>query len=62
MKEDTQRVLRFIKAFEELYGRKPQMEDAEGQFKTQVARDMHMRVGGAQYYLRLAAERRRAET
>jgi hypothetical protein len=54
MQEDTQRVDRFIEAFETLYGRKPRPEDAEGNFKIRVAQDMQISVGGARYYLRLA--------
>ena len=57
MQENTQRVDRFIEAFEKLYGRKPRLEDAEGNFKIRVAEDMQISVGGARYYLRLAAER-----
>ena len=56
MQKDRERVLRFIEAFESLYGRKPKPEDAEGDFKIQVAADMQMSVGGARYYLRLATE------
>ena len=56
MQEDTQRVYRFIQAFETLYGRKPAPEDAEGDFKIRVAQEMQMSIGGARYYLRLAAE------
>jgi hypothetical protein len=56
MQEDTQRVYRFIQAFETLYGRKPTPEDAEGDFKIRVAQEMQMSIGGARYYLRLAAE------
>jgi len=57
MQENTQRVDRFIEAFEKLYGRKPKLEDAEGNFKIRVALDMQISVGGARYYLRLATER-----
>jgi len=53
---NTERILRFMKAFEALYGRKPTMEDAEGDFKIRVAQDMQMSVGGARYYLRVAAD------
>ena len=56
MQEETQRVYRFIQAFERLYGRKPTPEDAEGDFKIRVAQEMEMSIGGARYYLRLAAE------
>src|SRR6516165_9892617 len=56
MQEDRQRVYRFIRAFESLYGKKPTHEDAEGNFKIRVAQDMQMSIGGARYYLRLAAE------
>jgi len=61
MQENTQRVDRFIEAFEKLYGRKPKPEDAEGNFKVQVAQDMQISVGGARYYLRLATEQRNPE-
>jgi len=47
---------RFIQAFETLNGRKPTPEDAEGDFRIRVAQEMQMRIGGARYYLRLAAE------
>jgi hypothetical protein len=56
MQENSQRVYRFIQAFETLYGRKPTPEDAEGDFKIHVAQEMQMSIGGARYYLRLAAE------
>ena len=62
MEEDTERVHRFIEAFAKLYGRKPKPEDAEGEFKRQVAKDMQMSVGGARYYLRLAAGNEKKET
>lgn len=62
METDRDRVCRFIKAFENIYGRKPKLEDAEGNFKRQVAQDMHISVGGARYYLRLAAEHEKEET
>jgi hypothetical protein len=62
MPEEKERIYRFIVAFEERYGRKPKVEDAEGDFKLQVARDMQMSVGGARYYLRLAAEQDNKET
>jgi hypothetical protein len=56
--EEKERICRFIKAFEQRYGRKPTLEDAEGDFKVQVARrDMQMSVGGARYYIRLASAR-----
>ena len=55
--EEKERIFRFIEAFEQRYGRKPTLEDAEGDFKLQVARDMQMSVGGAHYYIRLASER-----
>ena len=57
MQENTPRVDRFIEAFEKLYGRKPELEDAVGNFKIRVAQDMQMSVGGARYYLRQATER-----
>jgi hypothetical protein len=62
MQEDTQRVHRFIRTFEALYGRKPTPEDAEGNFKMRVAQEMQMSVGGARYYLRLAAELEEVKT
>ncbi len=55
IQDNKERIDRFIEAFEKLYGRKPNAEDADGDFKIQVARDMQMSVGGARYYLRLAA-------
>jgi hypothetical protein len=61
MQNNTERVDRFIKAFEKLYGRKPKAEDADGDFKIQVAQDMQMSVGGARYYIRLASERKARE-
>lgn len=57
MQNDTKRIDRFIEAFEKLYGRKPKAEDADGNFKIQVAQDMQMSVGGARYYIHLASER-----
>jgi hypothetical protein len=54
--KDSDRVHRFIEAFEKLYGRKPIQEDAEGDFKIRVAQDMQMSLGGARYYLRLATK------
>ena len=59
---EARRIHRFIAAFEELYGRKPKPEDAEGDFKMRVAEDMQMSVGGAFYYLRSAAEQAEKET
>lgn len=56
MQEDRERIYRFIQAFETLYGRKPAPEDADGDFKIRVAQEMQMSIGGARYYLRLAAE------
>ena len=44
-----------------LYGRKPKAEDADGDFKIQVAQDMQMSVGGPRYYIPLAAERKAKE-
>jgi len=61
MQNNRERVDRFIEAFEKLYGRKPQAEDANGDFKIQVAQDMQMSVGGARYYIRLASERKAKE-
>jgi len=56
MQETKERIQRLIEAFEKIYGRKPKPDDAEGNFKYKVAQDMQMSVGGAHYYLRLAAE------
>jgi hypothetical protein len=56
--QNTERVDRFLEAFEKLYGRKPQLEDADGDFKIQVAQDMQMSVGGARYYIRSSSERK----
>jgi hypothetical protein len=56
MESDRDRVHRFVQAFESNYGRKPTLQDAEGNFRVRVAQDMNMSVGGARYYLRLAAE------
>ena len=61
MQENAQRIYRFIEAFEKLYGRKPKAEDADGDFKTQVAQDMQMSVGGARYYIRSSSERKAIE-
>lgn len=61
MESDRERVRRFIEVFEDIYKRKPTIEDAEGDFRRQVAQDMHMSVGGARYYLRLAVEHREKE-
>jgi hypothetical protein len=61
MQDNMERVDRFIEAFEKLYGRKPNAEDADGNFKVQVAQDMQMSVGGARYYIRLASERKAKE-
>ncbi len=61
MQNDTERIDRFIEAFEKLYGRKPKTEDADGDFKIQVAEDMQMSLGGARYYIRLASERKARE-
>ena len=46
LQKDSDRVHRFIEAFEKLYGRKPSQEDAEGNFAARVAQDMQMSVGG----------------
>lgn len=62
MQKDRERIRRFIEAFEKLYGRKPTAGDAEGDFKIQVAQDMQMSVGGARYFLRLAAKHENEET
>lgn len=56
MEISAEHVGRFIEAFEQRYGRKPELEDAEGDFKLRVAEDMQMSAGGARYYLRAAAE------
>jgi hypothetical protein len=56
MQEERNRVHRFTEAFEKLYGRKPQLEDAEGSFALQVAQDMDMSVEGARYYIRAVTE------
>jgi PAS domain S-box-containing protein len=56
IQKDSERVQRFVVAFEKLYGRKPRREDAFGEFTAQVALDMRMSVGGARYYLRWATE------
>jgi len=61
MQNNRERVDRFIEAFEKIYGRKPKAEDADGDFKIQVAQDMQMRVGGARYYIRLASEHKAKE-
>jgi hypothetical protein len=61
MQNNTERIDRFIEAFEKLYGRKPKAEDADGDFKIQVAQDMQMSVGNARYYIRLARERKASE-
>lgn len=58
MQRNTERVHRFIQAFEKLYGRKPKPEDADGDFNLQVAQDMQMSVGGARYYIRLATKQK----
>ena len=56
LQKDSDRVRRFITAFEMLYGRKPRPEDAAGNFTVQVAEDMEMSVGGARYYIRAATK------
>jgi hypothetical protein len=56
LQKDSDRVDRFIAAFEKLYGRKPRPEDAQGNFTVHVAQDMQMSVGGARYYIRAATE------
>jgi hypothetical protein len=61
MQDNMERVDRFIEAFQKLYGRQPKAEDADGDFKIQVAQDMQMSVGGARYYIRLASERKTKE-
>jgi hypothetical protein len=58
LQKDLDRVHRFIAAFEKLYGRKPRLEDAIGNFTVRVAQDMEMSVGGARYYIRAATERK----
>ena len=59
--KNSERVNRFIEAFEKLYGRKPRPEDAEGNFTIQVAQDMEMSVGGARYYIRADTEGKSSE-
>jgi hypothetical protein len=61
LRRDSDRVQRFVAAFERLYGRKPTPKDAEGTFSAQVAEDMEMSVGGARYYIRAAIEGRSRE-
>ena len=56
LQKDSDRVHRFIAAFERLYGRKPRVEDVKGNFTVQVAQDMEMSVGGARYSIRAATE------
>lgn len=56
LQRESNRVNRFILAFEKLYGRNPKPGDADGNFAAQVARDMEMRVGGARYYIRAATD------
>jgi len=56
MQENSERIQKFIDAFEKLYGRKPGREDAFGNFIVQVAQDMRMSVGGARYYICWATE------
>ena len=58
MQDNSDRVHRFIEAFEKLYGRKPRPEDAEGNVTIRIAQDMQMSVGGTRYYIRLATERK----
>jgi len=62
MQPATDRMQTFIEAFEKLYGRKPEREEANGDFKIQVARDMQMSVGGPRYYLHLAIEHKKEDT
>ena len=54
--KNSERVNRFIEAFEKLYGRKPRPEDTERSFMLQVSHDLEMSVGGARYYIRAATE------
>lgn len=61
MESDHERIRRFIQAFEEIYKRRPTLEDVEGDFTRQVAQDMHMSVGGARYYLRMATKYERRD-
>ena len=51
LQKDSDRVERFIAAFEKLYGRKPRPEDAQGNFTLHVAQNMEMSVGGARSFL-----------
>ena len=60
MQNNTERVDRFLEAFEKLYGRKPKAEGAHGDFKIQIAQDMQMNVGGP-HYIRMTAERKAKE-
>ena len=60
--ENSERIHRFVEAFEKRYGRKPRPEDSEGNFPIQVAEDMQMSVGGARYYLRLASEQEKEKS
>lgn len=62
METETERVQRFIEVFENLYGRKPSADDADGDFKLRVAQDMRISVGGARYYIRRAVESKAKET
>jgi hypothetical protein len=62
LEKDSDRVHRFIAAFEKQYGRRPTPEDAQGHFTTQVAQDMEMSVGGARYYIRVATEQKSTHT
>jgi hypothetical protein len=59
---NSERVYRFIDAFQRLYGRKPQPDDAASDFAAQVARDLQMNVAGARYYLRWAILREEKES
>jgi len=38
-----------------MYGRKPRLEDADGDFKIRVSLEMQMSIAGARYYLHLAS-------
>ena len=56
LQRETDRVQRFVAAFEKLYGRKPRPEDANGNFTVQASQGMEISVGGARYYIRVATE------
>jgi hypothetical protein len=51
MQNNRERVDRFIEAFKKFYGRKPQAEDADGDFKIQVVQDKKGRERGRPFPL-----------